>query len=192
MKTRILATIFLHPTSEQFQMLQASQEAYRDAWNVASRSAFEQKTCTTQALRAEILSHLRQQFHLPSPWARRIVRDVSRLYQGLWKKVQHTATQRGDGRVTKRYTLLTQAPLSAAPLLSYQYGKGYTFTGTSCVSILTLDGRLSIPYTCDQSHVALIQQGTTIGEANLWYDTLHKTFSLLVTLEIEKSHSLAP
>jgi putative transposase len=34
-------------------------------------------------------------------------------------------------------------------------------------------------------HVALIQHGTTIGAAKLWYDKPHKQFYLLVSLEIE-------
>ncbi len=51
--------------------------------------------------------------------------------------------------------------------------------------MLTLDGRVSIPYTGYDKHVALIQQGAEIGAAKLWYDKPKKTFYLLVSLAVE-------
>src|SRR5437773_9451428 len=53
------------------------------------------------------------------------------------------------------------------------------------VSILTLDGRVIVPYSGYDKHVALIQQGATIGAAKLWYDKPRKQFYLLVSFEIE-------
>jgi len=53
------------------------------------------------------------------------------------------------------------------------------------VSILTLDGRVIIPYTGYSKHVALLQHGASIGAAKLWYDKPRKQFYLLVTLELQ-------
>src|SRR5205823_12018890 len=53
------------------------------------------------------------------------------------------------------------------------------------VSILTLDGRVILPYTGYSKHVALLQHGASIGAAKLWYDKPRKQFYLLVTLELE-------
>ena len=185
MKTRISATISLYPLPEQFQILQASHQAYQDAWYYVSRYAFEQKLCTIQTLRAGTYTALRQQFHLPSTWARRILREVGQLYQGLWKKIEHNTLLQCDRRTIKRYTVLNQAPLYATSMVSYQYGKDYCFQDDTSVSLLTLDGRLSIPYTCDHHHMALIQLGAMIGEAQLWYDQHHRAFSVRITLEGE-------
>jgi IS605 OrfB family transposase len=69
--------------------------------------------------------------------------------------------------------------------VTYQYKKDYSFKTDTHVSILTLDGRVIVPYTGYSQHVALIQKGAEIGAARLWYDKQKKQFSLLVSLEIE-------
>ena len=51
--------------------------------------------------------------------------------------------------------------------------------------MLTLDGRVIVPYTGYDNHVALIQRAAEIGTAKLWYDKPRKRFYLLVSLEIE-------
>jgi transposase len=53
------------------------------------------------------------------------------------------------------------------------------------VSILSLDGRVVVPYKGYNEHVTLIQKGAEIGAAKLWYDKSKKQFYLLVTLSIE-------
>jgi len=53
------------------------------------------------------------------------------------------------------------------------------------VSVLTLEGRVIVPYTGYNAHVALIQKGAHIGAAKLWHDKPKKQFYLLVSLEIE-------
>ena len=53
------------------------------------------------------------------------------------------------------------------------------------MSILTLAGRVIVPYTGYTKHVDLLQEGLKIGAAKLWYDTPHQQFYLLVSLEIE-------
>lgn len=53
------------------------------------------------------------------------------------------------------------------------------------MSVLTLRGRVIVPYTGYERHVTLIHHGASIGAAKLWYDKPKKQFYLLVSLEIE-------
>ncbi len=84
----------------------------------------------------------------------------------------------------QRYKGLDQAPKYVAPTLTYQLGHDYGFKTDQRVSILSLDGRVMVPYTGYDRHVALIQQGARIGAAKLWYDQPHQQFYLLVSLEL--------
>jgi len=53
------------------------------------------------------------------------------------------------------------------------------------VSILTLDGRVILPYTGYARPVALMRPSAQIGAAKLWYDKPCKPFYLLVSRELE-------
>ena len=74
-----------------------------------------------------------------------------------------------------------------SPTLTYQHRKDYSFKIEQHVSILTLDGRVIVPYTGYSKHIALIQAGAEIGAAKLWYDKPRKQFYLLVSLEIVRT-----
>src|SRR5262249_5337228 len=78
-----------------------------------------------------------------------------------------------------------KAPRYVSPTLTYQYGKDYSFKRDRRVSVLTLDGRVVVPYTGYNKHTTLIQEGAEIGAALLWYDKPKKQFYLLVSLSIE-------
>jgi len=186
MKITISAKVKLHTTPEQFQALRHTQLAYRDACNFVSRYAFAHgKMSNKVGLQDGTYADLRQQFGLPSQMACSVPRQVGATYKGLWTKVKQNTQARKDGRTKKRYKGLDQAPRYVSPTLTYQYGKDYSFKKEHHVSILTLDGRVSVPYTGYNKHVALIQEGAEIGAAHLWYDKPKKVFSLIVTLEIE-------
>jgi hypothetical protein len=53
------------------------------------------------------------------------------------------------------------------------------------VSLLTLAGRVILPYQGYRRHVAWLQQGAQIGGAKLWYDRAKLRFYLLVSLTID-------
>ena len=106
-------------------------------------------------------------------------------YKTLWTKVKANAAARAAGQTKKRYRGLDQAPQYISPTLTYQLGHDYSFKTEQRVSILTLDGRVIVPYTGYARHVALIQQSARIGAAKLWYDKPRKQFYLLVSLELE-------
>jgi len=186
MKTTISAKLKLHTTPEQFQALRTTQLAYRDACNFVSRYAFAHgKMSNKVGLQDGTYADVRQQFRLPSQMACSVPRHVGATYKGLWTKVKHNAQARREGRSKKRYKGLDHAPKYVSPTLTYHYGKDYSFKRNAHVSLLTLDGRVSIPYTGYNKHVALIQDGVEIGAAHLWYKKPEKQFYLIVSLELE-------
>ncbi len=102
-------------------------------------------------------------------------------------KVRQNADARKAGYTRKRYKGLDRPPRYVSPTLTYQNRKDYTLKKDQQVSVLTLEGRVIVPYTGYGKHVALIQHGAEIGAAKLWYDKPHKTFYLLVSLEVERA-----
>ncbi len=186
MKTVITAKLKLHTTSEQFSALRATQLAYRGALNCVSQYAFaHHKMSNKVSLQDGTYDDIRTRFHLPSQMACSVPRQVGATYKTLWARVKQNAAQRKAGLTKKRYKGLDVAPTYVSPTLTYQYKKDYSFKQDQHVSVLTLQGRVIVPYTGYDNHVALLHQGAHIGAANLWYDKPKKQFSLLVSLEIE-------
>ncbi|HEX4207751.1 MAG TPA: transposase [Ktedonobacteraceae bacterium] len=185
MQTTLSAKIKLHTTSEQFKAVRSMQLAYRDALNFVSHYAFEHgKMSNKVGLQDGTYTDLRAQFHLPAQMACSVPRQVGATYKGLWTKVKQNAEARRDGRTKKRYKGLDQAPKYVSPTLEYHFGHDYSFKQEQHVSILTLEGRVIVPYTGYHKHVALMQHGANIGAAKLWYDKPKKTFYLLVSLGV--------
>jgi putative transposase len=186
MKTVITAKLKLHTMHEQFAALRATQLAYRDALNNVSRYAFEHgKMSNRIALQDGTYDEVRARFHLPSQMACSVPRQVGATYKGLWTKVKQNVAHRQAGHTKKRYKGLDKPPKYVSPTLTYQHRKDYSFKRDQHVSILTLDGRVIVPYTGYSKHIALIQEGAEIGASKLWYDKPQKQFYLLVSLEIE-------
>jgi len=186
MKTVLTAKIKLNTTKEQFHALRTTQLAYRDSLNYVSHYAYAQgKISNAVKLQDGTYDAIRARFHLPSQMACSVPRQVGATYKALWTKVKQNAQARKEGRTKKRYKGLDQAPKFVSPTLTYQYGKDYTFKKEQQVSILTLSGRVIVPYTGYHKHIDLIQHNAQIGAAKLWYDKPKKRFYLLVSLEIE-------
>lgn len=186
MKTTITAKLKLYATKEQFASLRATQLAYRDSLNLVSRYAFaHDKMSNKVKLQEGTYDEIRARFHLPSQMACSVPRQVGATYKTVWSKVKKNAQQRKAGITKKCYKGLDQAPTFVNPTLTYQYSKDYTFKKEQQVSVLSLNGRVVLPYTGYSEHVKLIQSGAEIGTARLWYDKPKKRFFLLVTLSIE-------
>lgn len=186
MKTTLTAKLKLHTSPEQFQALRATQLAYRDALNYVSSYAFEHgKMSNKVGLQNGTYQDLRRTYHLPAQMACSVPRQVGATYKTLWTKAKQNAQARQDGRTKKRYKGLDQAPRYVSPTLTYQYGKDYSFKQGQHISILSLDGRVIVPYTGYSKHTVLIQGGAEIGAAKLWYDKPRQQFYLLVSLNIE-------
>ena len=186
MKQMLTAKLKLHTTASQFQALRKTQLAYRDALNYVSRYSFAHgKKSNQQWLQKETYADVRATYHLPAQMACNVPRLVGTTYKTLWTKVKQNHAARKAGITKKRYKGLDQPPKYVSPTLTYNYRRDYSLKSDQQVSILTLDGRIVVSYTGYQKHLALIQQGTHIGAAKLWYDKPHKQFYLLVTLEPE-------
>ena len=186
MKQVITAKLKLHTNPTQFQALRTTQLAYRDALNYVSQYAYEHgKSSNRVFLQDGTYDEVRARFHLPSQMACSVPRQVGATYKTLWTKVKQNAAHRKAGHTKKRYKGLDQAPKFVSPTLTYQYKKDYSFKKEAHLSILTLDGRVVVPYTGYSQHVTLIEQGAEIGAAKLWYDKPKKQFYLLVSLELE-------
>ncbi|PWT74053.1 MAG: transposase, partial [Chloroflexi bacterium] len=91
------------------------------------------------------------------------------------------------GLYQERFRGLDKAPHYVSPTLSYVYGRDYSVGTSQQVSLLTLGGRIHVPYVGYRKHVALILHGASIGGAKLWYDRSKKRFYLLVSFQIETS-----
>src|SRR5262249_35716770 len=172
--------------SSQVQALRKTQLAYRDALNYVSRYAFAHgKKSNQQWLQQETYADVRAVYHLPAQMACNVPRQVGATYKTLWTKVQENTAARKAGLTKKRYKGLDQPPRYVSPTLTYNFHRDYSLKPEQQVSILTLDGRVVVPYTGYQKHLALMQRGAHIGAAKLWYDKPRKQFYLLVTLELE-------
>src|SRR5438270_7730806 len=148
MKVALVAKLKLHTTPEQFKALRQTQLAYRDALNHVSQYAYEHgKMSNKVRLQEGTYDEIRAQFHLPSQMACSVPRQVGATYKGLWTKVKKNAKARRAGVTKKRYKGLDQPPKFVSPTLEYQLGHDYGFKTEHRVSILTLCGRVVIPYT---------------------------------------------
>src|SRR5436853_960907 len=148
MKTVISAKLKLNTTPEQFAQLRATQLAYRDALNFVSKYAFEHGNMSNAvALQDGTYDAIRARFHLPSQMACSVPRQVGATYKGLWTKVKKNAQDRKAGITKKRYKGLDQPPKYVSPTLEYHLGHDYSFKKEQRVSVLTLQGRISVAYT---------------------------------------------
>src|SRR5437763_6928613 len=186
LKQTLVAKLKLQPSAEQFQALRATQLAYRDGLNYVSAYAYAHgKMSNKVRLQDGTYRQIRARFKIPAQMACSIPRQVGATYKGLWTKVKKNAAMRKAGLTKKRYKGLDEAPRYVSPTLEHQLGHDYGFKRDRRVSILTLAGRVIVPYTGYSQHTALIQHGASIGAAKLWYDQPRKQFYLLVSLAVE-------
>jgi putative transposase len=186
MKQELAAKLKLTTTTDQFALLRQTQLAYRDALNFVSAYSFAHgKTSNSIRLQKETYTDVRSQFGLPAQMACNIPRQVGATYKGLWTKWRNNQEARAKGSTKKRFKGLDKAPRYVSPTLYYNHQRDYSFKIGQQVSILTLQGRLILPYQGYRKHLALLHEGATIGGAKLWYDQTKKRFYLLVSLEVE-------
>ncbi len=186
MKQIMTAKLKLRTSPEQFRALRQTQLVYRDALNHVSHYAFEHgKMSSGRVLQRDCYDEIRVQYHLPAQMACNVPRQVGATYKALWTKVMQNAALRKAGKTKKRYKGLDQPPKYVSPTLTYNYHRDYSLKEDAQVSILTLQGRVIVPYTGYSKHVALLQQDAHIGAAKLWYDKPRKQFYLLISFEVE-------
>ena len=185
MDTTITAKLKLVTMPEQFRQLRQTQLAYRDALNQASQHAFAHgKTSKSQRLHHDLYEEVRATYSLPSQMACSVFRQVGATYKGLWTKWYKNVEARKAGWTRKRFKGLDKPPHYVSPTVNYVFGRDFTFKTAGQVSVLSLAGRLILPYQGWNRHLTLLQQGAAIGGAKLWYDRARKHFYLLVSLTI--------
>jgi putative transposase len=186
MQQIITAKLKLKTTPEQHRLLRQTQLTYGDALNYTSQYAFAHgKMSNAERLQQGTYDDIRLLYKLPSQMACNVPRQVAGTYKGLWTKLKKNIEHRKAGYTKKRYKGLDKPPRYISPTVTYNYGYDYTFKPGQQVSVLTLQGRIIVPYQGYERHVALIHHGATMGGAKLWYDKAHKQFYLLVSLELE-------
>ncbi len=186
MKTTLTAKLKLLTTPDQFQALRATQLAYRAALNYVSTYSFAHgKTSSGKRLQKATYADLRRQFGLPSQMACNVPRQVGSTYQALWTKAIKNAEARRQGFTKRRFKGLDKPPKYVAPTLTYNLGRDYALRSGQEVSILTLAGRLHVPYHGWSRHLAYLRAGAILGGAKLWYDQSRRRFYLLVSLTLE-------
>jgi hypothetical protein len=188
METTLSSKLKLITTPEQVRQLRRTQLAYRDALNQVSRYAFAHgKTSNRERLHRDLYEEVRATHGLPSQMACSVFRQVGATYKGLWTKWYKNVEARKAGWTKKRFKGLDQPPHYVSPTITYVYRRDFTFKAAGQVSVLTLAGRLILPYQGWSRHVTWLQQGAAIGGAKLWYDRAKQRFYLLVSLTITTS-----
>ena len=186
MKITLTAKLKLLTSADQFRTLRATQLAYRAALNYVSAYSFaHRKTSSGKRLQKATYADLRRQFGLPAQMACNVPRQVGATYKGLWTKAQKNAEARRLGSTKRRFKGLDKAPHYVSPTLTYNLGRDYSLRTGQQVSILTLGGRIHVPYQGYRRHVALLQAGAIIGGAKLWFDRDKQRFFLLVSLTLQ-------
>ena len=154
---------------------------------MVSRYAFEHgKTSSNICMHRGCYAELRGRYRLPSQMACTVEREVAAAYKGQWTKLKKNGAARSAGHTKKRYKGLDQPPKFVSPTLTYQHGKDYSLKGDQHISLLTLEGRVIVPYQGYAPHLALLRKGAQVGAAKLWYDKPHKQYYLLVSFEVER------
>src|SRR5262249_35645411 len=143
------------------------------------------KTSNSRRLHRELYEEIRATRGLPSQLACSVFRQVGATYKGLWTKWYRNVKARKAGWTRKRFKGLDKPPHYVSPTLSYVYGRDFTCKADGWVSVLTLAGRVVLPYQGYVRHLSWMELGAQIGGAKLWYDRPKKRFYLLVSLTID-------
>jgi putative transposase len=186
MEITLTAKLKLLPSADQFRALRATELAYRAALNHVSAYSFAHgKTSSSKRLQRATYNDIRSQFGLPAQMACNVPRQVGATYRALWTKAKKNVEARRLGSTKRRFKGLDQAPHYVSPTLTYNLGRDYSLRAGQEVSLLTLAGRIHVPYLGWNRHVALLQAGGIIGGAKLWYDRGKQRFYLLVSLTLQ-------
>jgi len=186
MRQVISVKLKLLHTPAQKSALDAVSLAFRDGLNLTSTLAFEHgKTSSPKTLQSLAYRRLRNEHHLPSQLASSCQKQVAATYQGLWTKVKKNALAVKLGHTTRRYNGLDAPPKYVSRTLEYQINRDYSWKKNQVVSVLSLEGRLLIPYQGYSKHLELINIGMHTGAAKLYYQKSKKQYYLLVSLTLD-------
>jgi IS605 OrfB family transposase len=186
MKQIITAKLKLVLTAKQKVLVRETTLAYRDALNYTSNIAFDnEKSSNGAKLQTLVYRYLRSEFGLGSQMACNVPRQVAATYKTLWTKVRQNAEAIKNGYTKKRYKGMDQPPKYVSRTVTLNYQRDYSFKANQQVSLITLGGRIVVPYEGYSKHLNLIKESTKIGAAKIVYQRSSKTYYLMVSLELE-------
>ncbi|MGL4619448.1 RNA-guided endonuclease InsQ/TnpB family protein [Chroococcidiopsis sp.] len=182
----ITAKLKLEASSEQKELLREVSLAYRDALNYTSQINFENgKSSNGTKIQKLVYRDLRTEFNLPSQMACNVPRQVGATYKGLLTKLKQNEEAIRSGKTKKRFKGLDEAPKFISRTCNLNYLRDFTFKPNQQVSVITLQGRITVNYFGYNKHLELIKSGCKIGGAKIYYSRVTKTYYLLVSLELE-------
>ncbi len=185
MQQVITAKLKLDLTKEQESLFRDVTLAYRDALNYTSQIAFDNnKLSAAMSLQKLVYNDIRSNFNLPSQMACNVPRQVAATLKGLKKKLNQNKDHLRLGITKKRFKGLDKPPKFTSRTALLNFGRDFSFVKHT-VSIITLQGRIKVPYHGYNKHLVLIKQGAKIGGAKLYYSSSSKTYFLLVSIELE-------
>lgn len=184
----ITAKLKLEATPGQKELLREVSLAYRDALNYASQVNFDSgKSANGTKIQKLVYRDLRAEFNLPSQMACNVPRQVGAAYKGLLTKLKQNEEAIRAGKTKKRFKGLDEAPKFVSRTCNLNYLRDFTFKPNQQVSVITLQGRITVNYFGYNKHLELIKSGCKIGGAKIYYSKSSKTYYLLVSLELELS-----
>src|SRR5215467_1183694 len=130
---------------------------------VSAYSFAHRKTSSGKRLQRATCADIRSRYALPSQMACNVPRQMGATYKSLWTKAKQNAEARRLGYTKWRGVRLDKAPHYVSPTLTYNLGRDYSLQSGQQVSLLTLRGRIHVPYQGWTRHVALLQAGAIIG-----------------------------
>jgi putative transposase len=151
----------LAPSPEQHTALLETMHAFNDACNDIAQTAFDEKLANKFELQKIVYGAIRKRFHLSSQMA---IRAISKVVDSYKRDKNIKPSFQSEGAITYDERLMS-------------------FKGLSEVSLLTLQGRVMVPFRVggyQQSRMNAIK-----GQADLLYR--HGTFYLAVTLDVPAS-----
>jgi putative transposase len=182
----ITAKLKLNLSAEQKALVSQTALAYRDALNYTSQVAFDAgKTSNGAKLQKAVYNELRVRFGLGAQMACNVPRQVSGTYKTLWAKVKQSNDAIAKGYTKRRYKGLDKAPRYISRTCTLNYQRDYSFKTDQQVSIITLKGRIVVPYDGYNKHLDWIANGARIGAAKIVYQRSSKTYYLMVSIEVE-------
>ena len=156
----------LVPTSEQHRALLETMHAFNAACNAIAEVAFSLKSANKFALQKQVYARLRAEFGLPAQMAIRAISKTSEAYKRD-KSIQPTF--RPEGAIVYDERVMS-------------------FKGLTQVSLVTLAGRVLIPFLIGGYQEARLQ--AIQGQADLLYR--NGRFFLAVTLDVPTPHADEP
>ena len=113
-----------------------------------------------------------------------VPRQVSATYKTLWSKVKQSNDAIAKGYTKRRYKGLDKPPKYISRTCTLNYQRDYSFKTEQQVSIITLQGRIVVPYNGYNKHLDLITNGAKIGAAKIVYQRSSKVYYLMVSIEV--------